>query len=445
MAIRVYNTLTKKKEDFKPIKAKKINLFVCGPTVYDLSHIGHARTYVSFDIIVKYLRYLKYDVFYLQNITDIDDKIIRRAKESKIDPLKLSNKFTKEYRADMKSMKITAVTKYAKATDHVKDILKQTTSLINKRAAYELEDGIYFDISKFKNYGKMSGRTVKQAEDAVTKIDKGIGKKNKGDFCIWKFPKPDDPKWETKLGAGRPGWHIEDTAITEHYFGPQYDAHGGAKDLIFPHHENEIAIMETISGKNPLVNYWFHTGFLNVEGKKMSKSLDNFITIRDSLKKWEVDVLRFMFISTHYRSPIDYSEASMQQARSNLERIRTAVANANRKGTAGKRYLEEFERIMNDDFNTPKVVALLLKIANELNKTEDNSLVDTLNKIGKILSIDFKPKIHKIPKAIQELVKKRNLSRRKGDWRLADKIRVELREKGYRLQDTEGDSIVSVR
>ena len=356
-----------------------------------------------------------------------------------------TNKFTKEYYADMKSMKINAVTKYAKATEHIKDIIKQTRALMDKGAAYELEDGIYFDISKFRNYGKMSGRTVKQAEDSVTKIDSNIGKKNKGDFCIWKFPKLGDPKWETKLGAGRPGWHIEDTAITEHYFGPQYDVHGGAKDLIFPHHENEIAIMETISGKKPLVKYWFHTGFLNVEGKKMSKSLKNFITIKDSVKKWDADVLRFMFISTHYRSPVDYSEASLAQAKSNLERIRNAVGAANRKGTAGKRYLENFEMMMNDDFNTPKVVALLLKLANELNKTEDNSLVDTLNKIGKILSIDFKPKLHKIPKAIQELVKQRNLARRKGEWKLSDKIRVELRDKGYLLQDTEGDTQVSVR
>jgi cysteinyl-tRNA synthetase len=436
--IRVYNTLTRKKENFNPIKSKKLNLFVCGPTVYDLSHIGHARTYVSFDIIVKYLRYSGYNVFYLQNITDIDDKIIRRARESKIDPLKLSDNFTKEYYKDMKSMKIDSVTKYAKATEHVKDILNQTRALIDKGAAYELEDGIYFDISKFKNYGRMSGRTVKQAEDAVTKIDQGIGKKNRGDFCIWKFPKPGDPKWETKLGAGRPGWHIEDTAITEHYFGPQYDVHGGAKDLIFPHHENEIAIMETISEKKPLVKYWFHTGFLNVEGKKMSKSLKNFITIQESLEKWDVDVLRFMFISTHYRSPVDYSESSLVQAKSNLEKIRTAVGNANKKGTAGKKYLKEFENIMNDDFNTPKVIALLLKIANELNKTGDKSLVNTLNKIGKILTIDFKPKKYNIPKEIRELANKRDVARKKKDWKTSDKIRDELAKKGYEVQDASG-------
>ena len=247
--VKVYNTLIKKKEPFKPRKAKKINLFVCGPTVYDSSHIGHARTYVSFDVIVKYLRFKGYDVFYLQNITDIDDKIIKRAKERKINPLKLSEIFTKEYYKDMKAINVNSVTKYAKATSHIKDILNQVKILMEKGFAYELADGIYFDIEKFKEYGKLSGRTALQADDAITRIDRSVSKRNKGDFCMWKFPKPGDPKWETKFGAGRPGWHVEDTAITEHFFGPQYDIHGGAKDLIFPHHEAEITIMESVSGK----------------------------------------------------------------------------------------------------------------------------------------------------------------------------------------------------
>ena len=433
--IQVYNSPTKKKELFKPIKSKKVNLFVCGPTVYDDSHIGHARTYVAFDVIVKYLRYLGYDVFYLQNITDIDNNIIVRAKERKMDPLELSDHYTKEYYKDMKALKVDSVNKYAKATDYLKDIIRQVKVLVDKGIAYELGDGIYFDIAKFKDYGKMSHRTALQAEDAVTKIDDTLNKKNKGDFCMWKFPKPGDPKWETDIGAGRPGWHVEDTAITEHHFGSQYDVHGGAKDLIFPHHEAEISIMESISGKKPLVKYWFHTGFLNVEGKKMSKSLGNFITIRDSLNKWDVDTMRFMFLSTHYRSPIDYSEASMDQARSNLDRIRTAVEAASKDGDVGKAYLKEFEQDMNDDFNTPKVVALLLKIANELNKTGDKSLAETLDKIGKVLSIDFQPKKQKIPKEILELVKRRETAREKKDWQLSDKIRSELAKKGYELQD----------
>jgi cysteinyl-tRNA synthetase len=443
--IKVYSSITKKKHELKPILPKKINLFVCGITPYDVPHIGHARTYVAFDVIVKYLRYKGYDVFYLQNVTDIDDKIIRRANEAKIDPLKLSDKFTKEYYADMKSLRIDSVTKYAKATDHINEIIKQTRELMDKGIAYELEDGIYFDISKVSDYGKLSGRKVLEADDSVTRIDDSIGKKNKGDFCIWKFPKPGDPKWETKLGAGRPGWHIEDTAITENYFGAQYDIHGGGKDLIFPHHENEIAIMETISGKKPLVNYWFHTGFLNVEQKKMSKSLGNFITIRDALKKWGVDTLRFMFLSTHYRSPIDYSEASMDQAKSNLDKIRTSIASANKDGELGNGYLKEFEDVMNDDFNTPKVVAILLKIAKELNKTGDKSLVETLNKIGNVLSIDFQPKKHKIPKEILALVKKREQASAKKDWELSDKIRSELAKKGYELQDKPDGTRVVVK
>jgi len=456
--MKVYNTTSRKKQPFKPLKGKKVNLFVCGPTVYDDSHIGHARTYVAFDVIVKYLRYLGYNVFYLQNITNIDNRIIARAKEKKTTPSKLADYYTKEYYKDMKALKIDSVTKYAKATDYIKDILKQVKSLIDKGIAYELNDGIYFDISKFKDYGKMSRRTALQADDAVTRIDNSIGKRNKGDFCIWKFPKPGDPKWETKLGAGRPGWHIEDTAITEHHFGAQYDIHGGARDLIFPHHEAEISIMESISGKKPLVKYWFHTGFLNVEGKKMSKSLNNFITIRDSLKKWDADTLRFMFISTHYRSPIDYSEASLAQAKANLDRIRSSVENAGKiyggakrgrltraQARHGKKALKKFETLMNDDFNTPKVVALLLKIANQLNKTGDRSLADTLNKIGKILSIDFKPKKQTISAEVKNLIKKREQARKKKDWATSDKIRKQLRARGIELQDADGKTKVVVK
>jgi cysteinyl-tRNA synthetase len=443
--IKVYNSLTRKKDVFKPRKGKKVNLFVCGPTVYDFAHLGHARTCTSFDVIVKYLRYSGYDVFYLQNITDIDDKIIKRANERKIDPLKLSQDFTKEYLKDMKSLKIDSVNKYAKATDHIKDILRQVRTLMDKGVAYELNDGIYFDVTKFKGYGKLSRRKMLDEDDAVTRIDDAVGKRNKGDFCMWKFPKPGDPKWETELGAGRPGWHVEDTAITESYFGPQYDAHGGARELIFPHHENEVAIMEAISGKSPLVKYWVHTGILNVSGKKMAKSLGNFITIQDALKKWDVDILRFMLISTHYRSPVDYSEASLVQAKSNLERIRTAVGNANKTGTAGKKHLKEFETIMNDDFNTPKVVALLLKMAGDLNKTGDKSIVDAFTKISKVLTIDFKPKKQKISAEVKKLIKQRDVARKNKDWAASDKLRDDLLARGIELKDVDGKTKVVIK
>src|SRR4030042_5837800 len=283
--LKLYNTQNRKKETFKPGKGKKINLFVWGPTVYDFSHIGHARTYISFDVIVKYLRETGFDVFYLQNITDIDDKIIERAKKTKTSPQKLAEKFKKEYLKDVKDLNITSVSKYAKATDYTKEIISQAKRLMKKGYAYQIEDGIYYDISKFKNYGKLSGRTIIQAEDGVSRIDQAKNKKNKGDFCLWKKSKPGEPKWSSPWFEGRPGWHIEDTAITEKQFGPQYDIHGGAQDLIFPHHEAEIAQMEAISKKHPLVQYWLHTGFLRVEGQKMAKSLGNFITIRDFLKE----------------------------------------------------------------------------------------------------------------------------------------------------------------
>ena len=269
--LKIYNTLSGKKEILKPFDAtqgEKLKFFVCGPTVYDYSHLGHARTYIAFDIIAKYLKEKGYKVFYLQNITDIDDKIIKRAKEKDITAEKLAKNFEKEYLQDMKSLRIDSVTKYARATDHIKEIIAQIEILKEKGFAYQLADGIYYDISKFKNYGKFSRRTVLQAEDGVSRIDESKEKINKGDFCLWKFSKPDEPKWSSLWGPGRPGWHIEDTAITEKYFGPQYDMHGGGKDLIFPHHEAEIAQMEAISGKRPMVKYWIHAGFLTANGKK---------------------------------------------------------------------------------------------------------------------------------------------------------------------------------
>ncbi len=270
--IKLFNTLSRKKEVFKPIKGKKVNFFVCGPTVSLFSHIGHARTYVIFDVIIKYLREAGYKVFYLQNITDIDDKIIDRAKENKISPVKWAKRFEKEYLKDMRSLKINSVSKYARATDHIKEIISQVERLIKKGYAYQLKDGIYYNISKFKNYGKLSKRTVIQAEDGVSRMDEAKGKRNKGDFCLWKISKPGEPKWKSPWGWGRPGWHIEDTAITEKHFGPQYDVHGGARDLMFPHHEAEIAQMEALSGKTSFVKYWLHSGFLTVKGQKMAKT-----------------------------------------------------------------------------------------------------------------------------------------------------------------------------
>jgi cysteinyl-tRNA synthetase len=454
--LKLYNTLSRKKEVFRPRKGKKVNFFVCGPTVYDFSHIGHARTYIVFDVITKYLRDKGYNIFYLQNITDIDDKIIKRAKEKKVSPQKLAKNFEKEYLEDMKSLKIDSVKRYARATDYIKEIISQVKRLFKKGYAYQIEDGIYYDIKRFKNYGKLSRRTVSQAEDAVSRIDEAKAKRNKGDFCLWKRSKPKEPRWESPWGWGRPGWHIEDTAITERYFGSQYDIHGGAKDLIFPHHEAEIAQMEAISGKKPLVKYWLHSGFLTVKGRKMAKSLGNYITIRDFLKKNPSRLLRFLVIKNHYRSPIDYNEKKIKQAKRQLERIDEFVdklidlRNQSVRGRKTKSLIlraeKEFERAMDDDFNTPKAVAAMFNLINKGNSfiaqnkvgsRSANDILSLFKQLDKILGIGLgRIKKEKIPGEISELVELREEYRKKGQWEKADEIRKKIKKKGYWIEDT---------
>lgn len=445
--LKLYNTLTRKKEIFKPLKDKRVNLFICGPTTYDFAHIGHAKTYVQFDIIVKYLRYKGYKVFYLQNITDIDDKIINRAKELNLDPKSLSKEYESYYYEDMRSLNVNSVTKYARATDYIKEIVSQVERLIKKGVAYKISDGYYFNLSKFKDYGNLSKRTIKGAEDAVSRIDDSKEKKNKGDFCLWKFSKIAEPSWNSKLGAGRPGWHIEDTAITESFFGSQYDIHGGAKDLIFPHHEAEIAQMESISGKKPLVRYWLHTGFLNVSGKKMSKSLRNFYTIRDVLKKYNPNVLRFFFIQTHYRSQIDFSEQNIENAKNSLERINEAIIKIkNNKDNLPDKYYkkvkEEFINAMDDDIDTPRAFAILFNLIKEINKKGGGKkaykLISEINNIFNIFDL----KEVKLPKNIKDLVNEREKARKNKDFKEADMIREIIKKEGYVLEDSEKGPII---
>ena len=442
MEIQFYNTLTRKKEVFRPIKSKKVNLFVCGPTVYDFSHIGHAKTYVQFDIIVKYLRYLKYKVFYLQNITDIDDKIIAKAKEEKKDWKIISRKYEEEFLKDMAALGMNSVNKYARATDYIKEIQGQVKRLINKKIAYKISDGYYFNLKKFKEYGKLARRKHEEAEDAVSRIDENKEKINKGDFCLWKFSKKDEPSWKSNLGVGRPGWHIEDTAITEKEFGSQYDIHGGAVDLIFPHHEAEIAQMESISGKKPLVRYWLHTAFLNLNKEKMAKSKGNFITIREALQKYDEKVVRYFFASNHYRTPINFSFESLEQSRNALERINNFVLNL--KNSRGKddlnlikRTKEDFIKAMNDDFNTPVAFSIIFNFINEVNKKgggkKSYNLMLEFDKIFNILTIKEK----KISAEIKKLILERERARKKKDFRKADEIRERLKKQGIILEDTD--------
>lgn len=453
MPLKIFNTLTKKKETFKPMQAKEVKMFVCGPTVYDYSHIGHAKTYVQFDVIVRYLRHLGLEVFYLQNITDLDDKIIQRAKELGIAPKELAGKMENEYYKDMKSLGITNVTKYARATDFIDAILRQVKTLVEKGFAYETSDGIYFDLSKFKDYGKLSGRTTLEAEDAVSRIDEGVKKRNKGDFALWKKSKPEEPKWDSPFGfSGRPGWHIEDTAIAESHFGPQYDIHGGARDLIFPHHEAEIAQMEAVSGKKPFVRYWLHTGFLTVNGQKMAKSLGNFMTIRDALKDWSSQELRFWYISTNYRSPIDYSKQNLESARNSLDRLNEFIRNVKNgqdkfKGSLIEETRKKFFAAMNDDFDTPKALAVIFDFVHSVNQVGGGKNAYKLMKeFDEIFGILSDTEEEKLPKEIENLVKEREGARKRGDFKKADEVREKLKHSGYLIEDVgEGYRLKKIR
>lgn len=445
---KIHNTLSRKKEVFKPKKKKKVNLFVCGPTVYDFSHIGHARTYIIFDMIVNYLREVGLDVFYLQNITDIDDKIIKRAKEKKTKPKKLAQQFEKEYLKDMKTLKINSVTEYARATKYIPEIISQIKRLMKKGFAYQIEDGIYYDIRKFRDYGKLSRRKSERAEDAVSRIDESKNKRNKGDFCLWKFSKPGEPKWESPFGYGRPGWHIEDTAIAEKYFGFQYDIHGGARDLIFPHHEAEISQMEALSNKKPMAKYWLHTGFLTVEGKKMAKSLGNFVTIREFLKKKSPEVLRLFVFLSLYRSPIDYNQRKINQAKTNLlrlneffEKIKKEVKKL-KKPSKKSKLLEKYLKILEDDFNTPKFFSAVFELIrktnkrfNQLSEKEIKEIYQLFVFIDKIFKVFPKKKI-KIPPNIIRLAQQREECRQEKNWLKADEIRKKIQKLGYKIEDT---------
>ena len=441
MTLKLYNTLSRKKEVFKPLRGKNVKFFVCGPTVYDAAHIGHAKTYVQFDMIVKYLRQKGYKIFYLQNITNIDDKIITRAKELKEDPLKLAKEKEKEYYQDLKALSVDSIDKFARATDYIPQIIKQIQTLLKKGYAYETGDGIYFKVSEFKEYGKLSKQNTKEIKEhsRVGNEDK----KDAVDFVLWKKEKPNEPSWPSPFGKGRPGWHIEDTAITETEFGPQYDAHGGALDLIFPHHEAEIAQMEAASGKKPLVKYWLHTGFLNIAGKKMAKSLGNFMTIKDALQKYAPETIRFTYATNHYRSPIDYSEKVIEQYESGRKRLQEFYdkvkkgKDSTRSDKALQKAKKKYHTALEDDFNTAEAFGAIFDLIRDINRLEQGgkSIVKFLKEVNDIFAI-LSNKKDKIPSSITSLAKQRETARGKKDFKKADELRNKIQKAGYILEDT---------
>ncbi len=459
MVIRIYDTMARQKIDLKTIRQNRINMFVCGPTVYDLCHIGHARTYIAYDIVARYLRSRGYSLFFLMNITDVDDKIIKRAKETNEAPLSLSRRMTEEFHKDLDVLRIGSVNMFAKASEHIPEIIAQVKQLLEKGYAYQVDGDVYFSIDKFPDYGRLSHQ--KPEELKKHRIDPDPRKRNPGDFALWKSHKPGELAWDSPWGMGRPGWHIEDTAITGYYFGPRYDIHGGAVELIFPHHEAEIAQAESASGQHPMVNYWVHTGILRIKGEKMAKSLKNFISIREAVEKYPPEAIRFYFASSHYRSQIDFDDENIRRAAETiqylytvLEKTRNLAKNAPKKVETNQeiqsileKRRKEFHDAMEDDFNTPIAISSLIALAHDVERIVDEKTA--MEDLGKILAafaefgstlgvLDTAPRVEEdmVPNLMNVILEVREELRRKGDWTLSDKIRERLNQVGILVEDS---------
>ncbi|WP_099074705.1 cysteine--tRNA ligase [Proteus alimentorum] len=451
--LKIFNTLTRQKEEFKPIHAGKIGMYVCGITIYDLCHIGHGRTFVAFDAITRYLRYLGYDVNYVRNVTDVDDKIIKRAIENNETCEQLTTRMLAEMHKDFDALNIARPDSEPRATHHIAEIIELTEALIKRGHAYVADNGdVMFAIDTDPDYGVLSRQDLEQLQ-AGARVEVANVKRNPMDFVLWKMSKPGEPSWKSPWGEGRPGWHIECSAMNGKELGHHFDIHGGGSDLMFPHHENEIA-QSTCAHDGPYVNYWMHSGMVMVDKEKMSKSLNNFFTIRDVLAYYDAETVRYFLLSGHYRSQLNYTEENLKQARTALERLYTSLrgTDANAQPVGGEAFEAQFIDAMNDDFNTPEAYSVLFDLAREVNRLKSvdmdaaNGLAAVLRNLAKVLGLlEQEPEyfLQSGAKAddagevekIESLIQQRNDARKNKDWAAADVARDALTEMGIVLED----------
>lgn len=456
--MKLYNTLTRKKEEFIPLEEGKVKMYVCGPTVYNYIHIGNARPFIMFDTLRRYLQYKGYDVTFVQNFTDVDDKIIKRGHEEGISPEEVANKYIDEYFVDADGLGINRADVHPRVTDNIQQIIDFVKDLEDKGYAYEVNGDVYFDTKKFEGYGKLSKQNQDELE-AGARIEVNDQKRHPMDFVLWKSKKEGEPGWNSPWGEGRPGWHIECSVMSNRYLGESIDIHGGGQDLAFPHHENEIAQSEARSGKT-FSNYWIHNGYININNEKMSKSKGNFFTVRDISKQYDLEIVRFFMLSAHYRNPVNFSDEMLNQAKAGLERLYNAkekleftISNLSEssirdeeKGLVNEleSYKTKFINAMEDDLNTADAVSAIFELSKFINTNvnETSSLefakmcLDKFNELTGVLNIVNKKNDDILDKDIEELIQKRADAKKNRDFKLADDIRQELLDKGIVLEDT---------
>ncbi|MGV3152358.1 cysteine--tRNA ligase [Sarcina ventriculi] len=456
--MKVYNTLTKKKEEFKPLVAGKVKMYVCGPTVYNFFHIGNGRTFIVFDTIRRYFEYRGYEVEFVQNFTDIDDKMIKRANEENTTVKEVGDKYIKEYYEDADNLNIERATVNPRATEYITQIIDFVKGLVDKGYAYEVDGDVYFSTKKFGDYGKLSGQNIEDLQSGA-RISIDERKKDPMDFAIWKAQKPGEPAWKSPWGMGRPGWHIECSCMAKNILGDTIDIHAGGSDLAFPHHENEIAQSEALTGKT-FANYWLHSAFVNVNNQKMSKSLNNFLTARAALEKFDADVIRFLMLSAHYRQQLNFSEELLLSAKASVERIYNTIYNLENLldevrtthiTDEEKKYLQSLNKYkekyiekMDDDFNTADAITAIFDLIKDVNinvnidssKELITGCLNLIRELGKPLGMLQKSTKVNLDDEIQKLVNERQQARKDKNWALADKIRDDLKNRGIVLEDT---------